>query len=166
MRPYRDYRTASKESYKKFCAEFPEVDIDFGTYKTIITEYNKSIADHILETGETVLLPWGIGPITIIKYKKTQKVIQNEEGRERYNYSINWKETKKAGKYVYHLNLHTSGFSYRWFWSPKVSNIRLPHTWEFLPAREHKRRLAAILKEPGFKFKDVYRVHVRKRHFK
>lgn len=164
MRPKRDFRSVSKEIYTQFCAEHPEAKIAFKDYVAIIKEHNRSLVNYLLETGEKVMLPWGMGPLSIIKYKKEIKKIENPDGTFRYNYSINWLETKKAGKYVYHLNLHTGGFSYTWFWSPYMSHIKFAHTWGFSVWREGKRGLAAKTKDPQFKFNDIYRAHIKRKH--
>lgn len=163
-KPQRSYRTGSKDTYNKFCELHPDIKITYKDYKGIILDYNNSILRHILDTGDTINLPWGIGPISIIKYKRKIEKIISEDGQERYNYNINWPETRKAGKYIYHFNLHTGGFNYTWFWSPAMSRIKFPHTWRLEIWREMKRELPKRLKEPGFK--DIYRAHIKRKHFK
>lgn len=167
MKPKRSWRSASKTTYNKFCETHKDVKISFKDYQNVIKEYNKSILMHILDTGELINLPWGIGPLSINKYKKkiTKKTTDNGNN-EMYTYSINWPETRKAGKYIYHLNLHTQGFSYTWFWSPKLSNVKFPHIWRLEIWREIKRLLPKKLKDPSFSSNDIYRTRNKRRHFK
>lgn len=162
---YRDIRIGSKEIYNKFCELNPETKFSHAQYKEILLTYNKAILEHILETGEIVQLPWGIGGVSITKFKCAIRKKKTCLDTEMYNYNIDWKETKKQGKYVYHLNLHTGGFRYKWYWSPKSSRIKFSGIWELLIWRTIKRELPRRLKIPNSKYKDLYRTR-RKRYFK
>lgn len=166
-KPKRSFRTASRTTYSSFCEANPDIKISYADYKEVIHTYNKSILYHVLNTGELINIPWGIGPLSINKYKKNiVKKTAGDGENEFYTYAINWPETKKAGKYVYHLNLHTQGFSYTWFWSPKLSNVKFPHIWRLEVWREVKRELPKRLKDPNFSYKDIYRCRNKRRHFK
>lgn len=165
MRPKRDWVSGSKEVYNTFCELNPDINITYKLYREILMNYNKAILEHILETGEMVHLPWGIGGLSISKFKCAIRKIVSDKGAELVNYNIDWKETKKQGKYVYHLNLHTGGFRYKWYWSPKGSRIKYSKIWQLFIFREMKRELPRRLNIPNSKYKNLYRTH-RKKHFK
>lgn len=70
MRPNRDFRSASKEQYKKFIEENPNIQIDFKTFENIIRKWNTAVVNYIIETGDSIKLPYGFGTISVVKYKR------------------------------------------------------------------------------------------------
>lgn len=159
-RPVVDYRTASKESYNAFCELNPLVDITFEVYKKIIYTYNSLLVTHLLETGERIKMPFGLGDLVINKYKP-KRYRTDHLGRERINLPIDWKETKEQGKYVYHLNSHTEGYKFYWMWNYWKARLKFSSIWKFEMARKNSRLLKSYLKKPNSKYKDIYREHPR-----
>ena len=155
-RPNRDYRSASKEQYESFVKNYPEIKITYSLYKEIITKWNASLAQHILDTGNKVKIPFGIGPLTITKYKPRLK-FKEIDGVRYPNRAIDWAATKKEGKTIYHLNTNTDGMKYYWCWFPAQSYIKCSHIWKFEMARTHSRQLAKYLKNPKDNRKDNYK---------
>lgn len=74
---------------------------------------------------------------------------------------INWSETKKLGKYVYYLNMHTDRYYFRWKWErgPRNSIGKGEIFYSFKPVRAATRALAAHIKkcasDPEIKDYDV-----------
>lgn len=161
-RPKVGYRTASKESYSKFCENNPTVALSFEEYKDVIYTYNGLLVERMLETGEQIKLPYGLGEIVVNKYKP-KRYLKDKEGNEKVNLSINWQETKKQGKYIYFLNHHTEGYKYYWMWNWWKSRIKLAFIWKFEMARVHSRMLNEYLKKPNSIYKDLYKEYPRKR---
>lgn len=159
-RPKIDYRTASKESYEAFINNNPSVNLSFEEYKKVIYTFNSLLVTHLLETGDKVKLPFGLGELVINKYKP-KKYVTNKDGKERVNLPINWLETKKAGKYVYHLNAHTDGYKYYWMWNWWKSRIKFAFMWKFEMARVNSRLLKTYLKKTNSKYKDLYKEYPR-----
>jgi len=150
------YRTASKEAYDAFCKKNPKIELSFDNYKLIIYTYNKKIGDYLLETGEIIKLPFGLGSLVINKYKpKSTKI--TAAGNEMPNLSINWQETKKLGKYVYYLNAHTEGYKYYFMWDYHKARIKYPYIWKFEMCRIHSRKLKDNLKLPKGEYKNIYK---------
>lgn len=159
-RPIVDYRTASKQSYDAFCEANPTVEITFEAYKKIIYTYNSMLVTHLLETGEKIKLPYGLGEIVVNKYKpKRYKILP--DGTEKINLSVDWQETKKQGKYVYHLNQHTEGYKFYWMWNYWKARLKFSFIWKFEMCRTNSRLLKTYLKKPNAKYKDLYREHPR-----
>lgn len=161
-RPSIDYRTASKEAYTKFTENNPSVTLSFEDYKRIIYTYNNLLVTHMLETGEMVKMPYGLGEIVVNKYKP-KRYKKTKDGEEYINLAIDWVETKKQGKHVYLLNHHTEGYKFYWMWNWWKSRIKLAFIWKLEMARVHSRALTAYLKKPNSKYKDIYRQYPRKR---
>jgi len=155
-RPTRGFRTASKECYEKFCTQNPDVTLSFEDYKKILYTYNSNLITHLLETGDVMKFPYGLGELVVNKYKP-KKYKKYKDGNEKINMAVDWVETKKAGKYIYLLNAHTDGFRFYWLWSHLKARIKAAQIWRFNLARIHSRMLKTYLKKPGGKYKDIYK---------
>ena len=93
------------------------------------------VTDKILLESEEVKLPI-LGTLRIKKFKNKFDVKKLK---------IDFAETKKQGRKMYHLNEHRAGFAYRFSW--RKSKIVNNTYYSFTPERYNlKRRLAKILK--------------------
>ena len=152
-RPIRDFRTASAENYKNFKKEHKKTKITYEQFVAIIYNFNQKIADHLIETGKRIKLPYGFGYIVITKYKpqKTRTV----DGKVFNNLPIDWKLSKQAGKQIRSLNLHTDGYKFYFLWLFYEARLKCSFAWKFKMARKHSRKLAECLKTDT-KYKDMY----------
>lgn len=122
----------------KFYKEFKEqhnIDIDYKTFKKIIITSNKKIADIIVDGNDGFRLPKGLGAITVSKYKSSKK-------------HIDWQNSNKFNKRIYHLNLHTYGynFSIRWF-KHNVTKLALVGIYKFKASRKLRRSVVKRAKD-------------------
>jgi len=121
---YKDYDDFYKVGYKK--------------YRAICEDFNKRIIDKILLKAFEFKMPYRLGSLRIRKklmnYSKKNKL------------KIDWQATNQQKKVMYHLNDHTNGFNYRWFWSKINAVIKNKSVYSFQATRTNKRRLAALLK--------------------
>lgn len=131
-----------RDIYKHYKANtIKEMQQPFKVFKTILKELNEGIRDKILQNSEDIHLPCGLGRIRIKKRKMTFN-------KEREKLKVDWATSRKLKKTVYHLNDHTNGNRYRWFWYKRTNfffNQQLK-PYAFIPSRENKRALAKILK--------------------
>ena len=115
----------------------PELQVDKQTFRKICDEFNKLIIDEILVNSEEVRLPYRLGTIRV---KKTKMKYDDKN-----KLKIDWAASKKLGKRIYHLNDHTGGYKYRFYWTKGiVKNIT---AYSFIPTRTNTRTLASILKD-------------------
>lgn len=147
MRRKIEYRQASKETYKRWCKEHPEVRITFSEYVNIIYTFNYAFRDYLFETAEKAKLPWGIGDFVVSKYKKKKKKINPKTGEEIISLPIDWKKTKESGKIIYHLNRHTEGYRFRVKWFIDSARFRWSEIWTFRPSRDSSRLLNHYIKK-------------------
>lgn len=134
MRTAVEYSQTSKSTYKQFCTEHPEIDIEYLDFINIIYSFNYAFRDYLLETGMKGKLPWGIGDFAVSKRKpKTKKLLDN--GYEIINLPIDWAKTRKHGKRIYHMNAHTEGFKFRIKWFKKSPRFTYSEIWNFKPSR-------------------------------
>jgi nucleoid DNA-binding protein len=163
MRVKVEYRSASREVFKRFCEAHPDVKISFAEWAKIIYTYNYLFRDHVLESGDRVKMPNGLGLFAINKKKiKTYKNFKDKNGKPYVNLRIDWAMTKKAGKRVYHMNKHTDGHSYKWLWLSKEARFFLSDIWNFTAARKSSRLLGTYLKKPNSIYAQLYKTWSRK----
>lgn len=150
MRVKVQYRTASRENFEKFQKKCPHLKISYEDFCHIVYDYSYLLRDYILETGDKAKMMWGLGEFSIHK-RKRKKTKTAPDGKEYINLAIDWKESKKAGRYIYHLNFHTDGYSYKWIWFRKTALFYHSNIWSFKPSRVTSRSLAAqLLKDPHY----------------
>ena len=113
-------------------------NVDFKTFKKIINTYYLQILEDILYKGVQYKLPYRMGKIRVIK----RKVDINNLNR----FGINWVESVKQNKQIYHLNNHSKGFVYRFKWDKENSLVHNLFFYKFVPSRMIKRKLASIIK--------------------
>jgi len=111
-------------------------------FRKICNDYNKFCYESLLE-GKEVLLPFGLGKLLITK---------NEINWD--NPPINWKETRKAGKLIYHTNMDTYNLvmSFKWISSNHV--LRNGRYYSFKPTWTNKRESSKeFVKNKGKKYR-------------
>jgi hypothetical protein len=120
---YRDYRKKNKDTH---------FDLVQGEYKFLIKLLLKEALKDIQE-GNSFKLPLNLGELYI--YKKRQK-----------RKPIDWQNTKKYGKYIYHLNLHSDGLIFKYKWNKSKARFINKSIYDFRPSRKNARALAALAK--------------------
>lgn len=151
-----DVVTGSKAVFKEFAKTNPQLNIDNKQYKQIIEEINLYYIDHILETGNMIFIPNGLGKMIIQKNKRRLK--PTKDGTSKYfKAPINWPESYKQGKLVYYLNESTDGFTYRYQWHKKASYIEKSPIWSLVMTREAKRLLKERIENSEKDYKSLYR---------
>lgn len=113
-------------------------DVDYKIYRGIIEEYYSKMILEIIEKTYELKLPYRFGSIQIIK----RKVDVNNLTR----FGLNWVESVKNKKQIYHLNNHSKGFVYRFKWNKENSLIPNLYFYKFVPSRTNKRKLAFAIK--------------------
>lgn len=125
-------------SYINCVKENELYQVDYKTFRNIVTEYFKYIRDAVIEEGRTIKLPARLGTLSVIKHKP-----------KRYSapsLRIDFKTSNELGKIIYHLNEHSRGFKYRFLWSKKNVIAKGNADYKLVMTRANKRRLAKIIK--------------------
>jgi hypothetical protein len=127
------------DSYKDYAAEFKPGDLYYVTYSEYIdicSEFYKRISKSIIDDGMHFKLPYGLGEVYVIK----RKVLLNNK------LQIDWESTLKEGKRIYHLNEHSKGFRYSFFWTKPV-HFKNRFIYRLVLTRDNKRALAKAIKQ-------------------
>lgn len=124
-------------SYKDYIQEGSQYDIDYQTFKAIVTDYFKYIRDEVMLNSKEVKIPCRLGTLQIIKHQP----------KEYTNKSLrwDWKATRELGKPVYLLNDHSDGWKYRFHWQKKDIIVKNIKKYMFIACRQNKRDLAQII---------------------
>ena len=125
--------------YKKL---YPESNVTFTLYKHVISQFNKKMADRLLE-GETIHLGKNMGRLRIKKVERnhSKPVVDFGETRKL--------KAKGIDKIVY----FTNRFYYRWFWDKKPSKAVNKSAYSLKVTKGPNgltRRLARLLKADEF----------------
>ena len=119
-------RTSSK-GYKKDIGE-----LTFDQYNTAIQRYLKWMANTLLDVGSIILC--GLGKVEIL-------------GRERdlNRLRVDFVQTKKLGKTVYHLNEHTDGITYSFRWFKSKVRVRYKFAYKLIISKPNRRTLFKLV---------------------
>jgi len=116
-------------------------DIDYNTYVSIVSMYNKIMIDN-LYNGFVMYLPYKLGSFQIVKKKMYFSTQINKK------LGIDWVNTVKYGKVIHHLNEHSDGYKFLFHWDKKRNGgIKNINSYRFIPTRTIKRTLAKYVKE-------------------
>lgn len=159
MRVKVDWRSSCKDNYITFKKEYPDIKISFDEWKNIIYTFNEEFKTYILETGEKVKLPGGMGEFSINKKKRKHTKTNPKTGEEFVNLPVDWKRTRERGKITYNFNFHTDGYFFGWKWFRKSSRFRNSDLWWFKPTRVTSRLLNHYIKADD-KYQHIYRTWV------
>lgn len=124
----------SLKYYKDFI-KLTGYDISYKDFKSVIVDTNKEIANIIVEGNDGFRLPKGLGAITVAKYKGGEK-------------RIDWVNTNKFKKRIYHINLHTYGYQFaiKWF-KHDITQFGLSSVYKFKACRALRRAVVKRVKE-------------------
>lgn len=142
MRSHVDWRSASKDNYKDFCKKNPTISISYNDWKTIIYLYNEWFRDQILETGQKMRFPGGIGDFSINKKKRRKLKGHNDEF---VNLSVDWKKTREKGKIIYNFNYHSEGYFFGWMWFEESARFKYSNLFYFKPCRVTSRKISEYI---------------------
>lgn len=150
MRISVEYRSTSKEVFKRFQEKHPNIKISYRKWCDVIYSFNYGFRDYLLETGKKVPFPCGFGHFAVCKFKpKRTKLV---DGQEYISLPVDWKKTREHGKKIYHLNYDTEGFKFRWLWFRTSARFQSAGVWNFKPSRVTSRLLKHYISE-GYQHK-------------
>lgn len=121
--------------------------ITFQEFLDICGDYYKEMSRLIIYESKDIKLPFRLGHITIIK-KKPKKMCAS-------TLSTDWKETRRLGRWIYHINDHSSGFKFRFFWSKKTCYIVNQDIYRLVFTRANKRELAKVIKSGSTDYLEI-----------
>lgn len=82
-------------------------------------------------------MPHGLPPLRIQK-KPTINVAKLR---------VDWEATKKYNRKMYHLNSHSDGYYFKFFWDKRKGSRHGGNIYKFYPNREHRHYLSHYIKK-------------------
>jgi hypothetical protein len=145
--------------------------LKYSVFSKILRDINTQIADKIIMEALEFNMPSMIGTIRIRKFKN--KAV-NADGTSRFKkLRPDWAKTKELWAKTYpgktmeelkeienkplvrHLNEHTNGYSYEFYYNKSSGKYRNKSAYSFLPSRGIKNMLSAAALDDGTKI-DYY----------
>lgn len=126
------------QSYCEYVEDNPLYQVEYRVFRDIINDYFRYLRDEIIENGKEVRLPCRMGTLSIVKHKPKEYTSKSLR--------IDYGESKKLGKVIYHLNEHSDFFKYRYYWNKQNMLTKNKTKYQLVMTRDNKRRLAYILK--------------------
>jgi hypothetical protein len=99
-------------------------------YVDITKEFFFELSSIIIRETYSFKFPYRMGTIRIkkLKSKPSDKM------------RIDWAKTKKIGKVVRHINMHTDGKTFKWYWEKPRFSILNQSYYTFKATRDEKRK--------------------------
>lgn len=102
----------------------------------IAKDFFKGLSQMIVEEAFEYKIPHGLGRIYIRRWRPKRK-----------HMAIDWYNTKKYGKRIYHRNTHSGGYTAMWKWDKWRTLAKGISLYLFTPTRTNHRDLAKAIKE-------------------
>jgi len=145
--------------YYKYYKANTDNPVSEKKYRKILDEFNKKIAELIIEEGIDFIMPSLNFEITIRKDKRKPKIV---DGKVVNNTPVdpvatkrlwdNDEEAKEKRILVRYNNSHSSGYVFRIYCKKFRSSLKNKNLIKFRPTRQLKRNLAKAIKDPDRKF--------------
>jgi hypothetical protein len=131
--------------------------ISFKEYYSICGDYYKWIVSQMIDESKTIKLPFRLGYIYVGKRKPAilSGATLPFDKRPMNSLSIDWKETKKFGKWIHHINDHTGGYKYRFIWSKIECFVLNREFYRLVFTRTNKRYLAKMIKSGEHDYSEI-----------
>jgi len=152
-----------REVYAFYATKQPD-PVSYKIWKELILKYNQAMMHHIIYDHSEWVLPKRLGTLRVKKKKKVLAV--KEDGTiDKNRLKADWKKTKLMWekKYpgkteeeinlipieekgiIYILNEHTEGYTFKFYWDRKASNVPQQNYYSFKVIRKYNRELAKAL---------------------
>ena len=114
-------------------------DIDYTTYRAIVTDYFKHLQYKLIEEGKMIKLPYRMGNVQIIKSRPKHL--------DKRSLRIDYQATKQYDKLILLDNQHSDGFKMRAWWNKIDMLVPNKSKYQLVMTRANKRRLAQCIKQ-------------------
>ena len=113
-------------------------DVDYKTYRSIVTDYFRHLQQNVIEEGRLIKLPYRLGNLQIIKSKPKHL--------DKRSLRIDYQATKEHNKLILLDNQHSDGFKMRAWWNKTDVMVPNKSKYQLVLTRANKRRMAVIIK--------------------
>ena len=122
-------------------------DVDYTTYRAIVTDYFKHLQQKLIEEGKMIKLPYRMGNLQVIKSKPKHL--------DKRSLRIDYQATKQYDKLILLDNQHSDGYKMRAWWNKIDMLVPNKSKYQLVLTRANKRRLAVIIKNRLIDFEEI-----------
>lgn len=122
-------------------------DINYTTYRAIVTDYFKYLQQRLIEEGKMIKLPYRMGNVQIIKSRPKHL--------DKRSLRIDYQATKQYNKLILLDNAHSDGFKYRCWFNKTDMMIPNKSKYQLVLTRANKRHLAALIKSREMDYEEL-----------
>lgn len=159
----------AKHIYKHYVSKVSD-PVPSTVFNSVLSDFNNEMLKMVLYDGLDFNFQYRLGFVRIKKFDNSLKL--NQEGEIANKLKPDWGKTLARWKELYpdvfpehyklisdkpvifHLNSHTDGWVFRWYWDKITSNVINQSAYKFEPIRQIKREAATAWKEiPNLKDK-------------
>lgn len=128
-----------KQVYEYYKSEHPndEFSVDEKTFRKIILKFNRRTMQLILEEARELILPYRLG---VLRVKKMKMNLSLNKAR------IDFGLSRKLNMTVRHVNDHSDGYYYRFYWDKTGCNAKNFTAYFFKGGRQNERRITELIK--------------------
>ena len=147
----------TRKSYKLY-KNNSDNSVSIKTYTDIVYEFNKFLIKKVLE-GDKITLPCRMGYLYVLGKKQN---IKFDDNGNVVGLAPDWVSTKKLRSaneqfnnqkgLLYHLNHHTDGVRYKYFWSKATVCVKFKILYSLRISRENKRTLSSNIKSNNYNY--------------
>jgi hypothetical protein len=134
--------------------------IDRTTYVKFMKLFFDGIIEKMIYENFEFKTPCKLGRFRIHKYKVKYKF--NEEGKQIANIPVDWNKTlelwknkpeaKEKNVLIRHLNKHSNGYVYKYYYMKNTSTVTNRYMWWFKPTRTNKIKLKEAINKGTINF--------------
>lgn len=122
-------------------------DIDYTTYRNIVTDYFQHLRQRLIEEGKMIKLPYRMGNVQIIKSRPKHL--------DKRSLRIDYQATKQYNKLILLDNAHSDGFKYRCWYNKVDMMVPNKSKYQLVLTRANKRHLAALIKSREMDYEEL-----------
>ena len=126
-------------SYIKHVENSPRHMVSMKVFKAVMKDYIDDMMHKIIWQSKEVKLPCRLGYLSVVKHRPTSCT--------KKKLGVDYASTKEYGKPIYHMNEHSDGYKYMFYWRKYEMVIRHKFMYEICLSRTNKRKLARAIKE-------------------
>jgi len=154
----RRYKTdVHEKDFYKYYKTKTQTPVTKDIFIKIVEEFNDSIMHACIYKNFEFKMPARLGIVRLKKRKS--KATFNEDGSLNTRYlAVDWKATldlwasdtiaKEKKQRVFHLNRHTKGYMFRWYWDRFNMNLVNKSAYHLDMMRKYDRELAKAINNP------------------
>jgi len=125
-------------SYKEYTSGNSAYIVSKKQFNALLKDYFSFLSRELIDNAKEIRLPARMGTLSVVKKKP-----------KRYDFTylrVDFHSTKECEKTILHLNEHSDGYNFRFYWCKKDILISNKSMYELVMSRANKRKLAHMIK--------------------